>query len=231
MKTIGIIGGLGPESTAAYYTHITRKYYEIYGDYAYPEIIIHSFNFKEFIDASYYLPAKIRKTIEGLQKAGADFIIASCNSVHLVYEEVSQDISIPWLSIMDAAGEKIKEQGLNKVAILGTIFTMENDFYFKAFSRFGIETIVPNPSDMTTIDDIIYKELVKAEVKENSRMAVLNIIDELKQNGAQGVVLGCTELPFLIRQEDTMLPVFDTTELHSTKALEIAMGFSENTDI
>jgi aspartate racemase len=222
VKTIGILGGLGPESTTAYYTYITRKYYETHGDYAYPEILIHSFNFKEIIEAGYKLSGRIKRAIEGLHNAGADFVVAACNSVHIVYEEVAGDIPIPWLSIMDAAGERIQEAGIHTVALCGTVFTMENDFYPKALARYGIQTIVPDPADRQTINGIIYNELVRAEVREESRRTVLHIIDKLVKRGAEGVVLGCTEMPFLIRPEDTPLPLFNTTELHAQKALDYA---------
>jgi len=159
MKTIGILGGLGPESTIEYYGHITREYYKLRSDYAYPEIIIHSFNFKEFIDTGYVKPVEIKQAILNLHHAGADFVVAACNSVHIVYDEVSKDIPIPWVSIMDAAAEQIKNQGISKVALLGTIFTMNSDFFPKALADWGIEAILPDADDKKTISEIIYGEL------------------------------------------------------------------------
>jgi len=223
MKTIGILGGLGPESTIEYYGHITREYYKLRSDYAYPEIIIHSFNFKEFIDTGYVKPVEIKQAILNLHQAGADFVVAACNSVHIVYEEVSKDIPIPWVSIMDAAAEQIKNQGISKVALLGTIFTMNSDFFPKALADWGIEAILPDADDKKTISEIIYGELVRAEVKDDSRQVILGIIDKMKSDDVEAVILGCTELPFLIRSEDTTLPVFDTTVIHAQKALDLAM--------
>lgn len=224
MKTIGILGGLGPESTITYYTYIIRKYYELCGNYAYPEILIHSFSFEEFIKAGNQLPQRVKGAIENLHHSGADFVVAACNSIHIVYDEVAADIPIPWINIVDTVGECIEKRSIHKVALLGTVLTMANDFYQKRLSRFGLETVVPTPPDQQIINKILFDELVRAEIKEESRQTVLGIIDKLAQDGIEGVVLGCTELPFLIRQEDTALPVFDTTVIHAQKALDLAMA-------
>ena len=224
MKTIGILGGLGPESTMAYYAYITRKYHELRDDYAYPEILIHSFNFQDFIKAGYELPERIKAAIEGLHRAGADFVVASCNSLHIIYEQVARDIPIPWLSIMDATAERIKQTGLRKVALLGTVFTTENDFYHNVLAKYDIEVVTPPKEACRKINRIIYSELVKGEVKDNSRRTVLEIIEELGQQKVKGIVLGCTELPFLIEQKDTSLKLFDATTIHAHKALEMALG-------
>ena len=223
MKKIGVLGGLGPESTIAYYEYITREYYRRHGDYAYPEIIIYSLNFQEFIDAGYELAGKIKTAIECLHKAGADFVVASCNSVHIVFEEVSKDIPIPWLSIIDATVEEIKKNNITKVGLLGTIFTMSKDFYKKGLSRYQIETIVPSDEDQAKVSRIIYDELVRNEIRDDSRQAVLQIIEKLKQQGVQGIILGCTELPFLIKQEDVDIKVFNTAVIHAQKCLNTAM--------
>ena len=223
MKTIGILGGLGPESTVTYYNYITRKYYDLRGDYAYPEIIIHSFNFQEFIDADFEQPGKVASAIEGLSQAGADFVVAACNTIHLVYEEVCKNISIPWVSIMDAVAERIQEDRIQKVALLGTVFTMGKDFYPKVFSKYNIETVVPKATSHKVINDIIFGELVRAVITEESRRIVLDIIEELHQDGAEGVILGCTELPFLIRPEDISLPLYESTAIHAQKALSLAL--------
>ena len=223
MKTIGILGGLGPESTMAYYSYITRKYYEVHWDYAYPEIVIFSFKFSDFIDTGYKMPSIVKTAIEKLHRAGADFVVAACNSVHVVYEEVAKDIPIPWISIMEATGEQIRRANMQKVGLLGTVFTMGSDFYQKELTEYGIETITPNEQSQQQINRIIYGELVKAQVRDESRQIVLEIIDELKQKGVEGIVLGCTELPFLIKQEDSELPVFDTTTIHAQKALDLAL--------
>ena len=223
MKKIGILGGLGPESTMAYYEYITREYYKKYNNYAYPEIIIYSLNFKEFIDARYEAAEKIKAAIKNLHRAGADFVIAACNSIHIVYEEVSKNIPISWLSIIDVTAEEIKKNDINKVGLLGTIFTMGKGFYEKGLSQHCIETIVPSTDDQKKINNIIYKELVLNELRDESRCMILKIIEKLKRKGAQGIVLGCTELPFLIKQEDVSIKIFNTTTIHAQKALDFAL--------
>ena len=224
MKTIGILGGLGPESTIAYYSYITRTYYETYGDYAYPQIIIYSASFKEYIEAGYEIPDKVKTAIESLHRAGADFVVAACNSVHIVYEEVAKDSPIPWISIIDVVAEEVKKRGMNKVGLLGTIFTMSKGFYQEQLAKHGLEAITPDPEAQKKINTIIFGELVKGEVKEDSRKFVLKCVEELKRNGAEGVVLGCTELPFLIQQKDTTVPVIDSAALHAQRALDFALG-------
>lgn len=223
MKTIGILGGLGPESTAEYYTYITRTYYKNYADYAYPEIIIYSLEFRKIIDAGYEAPGDVKKAIEKLYRAGADFVVASCNSIHIVYDEVSKDIPIPWISIMDVVAEQIKKENINKVGLLGTIFTMSKGFYHKALAGHGIETITPGNDAQRKINEIIFSELVRGVTTDESKRYMLGCIDELAQNGARGIILGCTEIPFLIKQKDTALPVFDSTTLHAQKALDLAL--------
>lgn len=224
MKKIGILGGLGPESTAAYYEYITQEYYRKYGDYAYPEIIIYSMNFKEVIDVGYEAPEQIKNVIESLHKAGADFVVAACNSIHIVYDEVAKDISIPWFSIIDAAAEEIKESNITKVGVLGTVFTMSKGFYTKGLARHQIESVVPSAEDQETVNNIIFKELITNTVTEESRQAVLKIIDKLIAQGAQAIVLGCTELPFLIKQEDLDVKVINTTVVHAQKTLQMALA-------
>lgn len=224
MKKIGIIGGLGPESTAAYYEYITQEYYRIYGDYAYPEIIIYSMNFKEIIDVGYEAPEQIKNAIESLHKAGADFVVAACNSIHIVYDEVAKDISIPWFSIIDAASEEIKENNITKVGVLGTIFTMSKGFYTKGLARHQIESVVPSDEDQEIVSNIIFKELITNTVTEESRQIVLKIIDKLIAQGAQAIVLGCTELPFLIKDEDVDVKVINTTVIHAQKTLQMALA-------
>jgi len=225
MKTIGILGGLGPESTAAYYETITRAYHELRGDYSYPPIIVYSLSFQPYIDAGYDLPAETLDAIERLAVAGADFVVAACNSVHLVYDEIAPEVSVPWVSIMDATAEEILEAGMRKVGLLGTRFTMTKGFFGRALTERGIETITPEAEgDIETVNRIIYDELVLNVVEDGSREAVLEVAGRLARRGAEGIVLGCTELPFLVRQSDTDTPVFDTTAIHCHKALSIAVG-------
>ena len=224
MKKIGILGGLGPESTISYYEYITRKYYEKYGNYRYPEIIIYSVSFEEFIDQEYEMADKVKNAIMSLQKAGADFVVAACNSVHIVYDSIANELPIPWISIIDAAAEEIQKNHLKKVGLLGTIFTMSKDFYKNGLLKQGIEAITPDADDQKRINEIIYQELVVKKIESSSRREIQEIIKKLGRKGAEGIVLACTELPFLISQKDTSLRVFNTTEIHAQKALDIALG-------
>jgi aspartate racemase len=180
MKTIGILGGLGPESTSAYYDYITRKYHELYGDFAYPEILIHSLTFEPFIKAKYRCPNEIAAVIEGLAGAGADFVVAACNSIHIDYDEVCEKISIPWVSIMDAVAEQVQQKGLATVGLLGTVFTMGSNFYQNTFERYGINVVVPGDDAQAIVNKIIYEELVIGDVREDSRATVLEIMDDLR---------------------------------------------------
>lgn len=223
MKKIGILGGLGPESTVSYYLYIIHKYYETYRNFAYPEIIIYSVNFQKFINAGYEIADEVKESINRLHSAGADFAVAACNSIHIVYDEVKNAIPIPWISIIDVTGEEIRKNRMEKVGLLGTIFTMSKGFYEKGLARMGIDTIIPEEKDRKTINSIIYNELVKKQIRDESRTSVLKIIDHLIEKGAQGIVLGCTELPFLIKQTDTAIKIFDTTSIHAQKALDIAL--------
>jgi len=223
MKTIGIIGGLGPESTLEYYRIITRSYYEIHGDYAYPEIIIYSLSFSRFIDRGYDAADDILGAMEKLHAAGADFVVAACNSIHIVYDELSERIPIPWISIMDVVAEEIKKRSITTVGLLGTVFTMSNGFYHEALARHGIGIITPDDAAQKTINDIIFTELVRGRTTGDSKRFVLACMDDLAMRGAGGIVLGCTELPFLIRQTDTSIPVFDSTDIHARKALALAL--------
>ena len=224
MKKIGILGGLGPESTIAYYEYITRKYYEKYGNYKYPEIIIYSLTFSEFINQGYETAGKVKEAILSLHQAGADFVVAACNSVHIVYDKIANELPIPWISIIDAVAEEIQKEHLKRVSLLGTIFTMSKDFYRKGLLKQVIEAIVPDAEDQKKINEIIYKELVLKKIKNSSRKKVQGIIKKLSQQGAEGIVLACTELPFLISQKDAPLKVFDTGAIHAQKALDIALG-------
>ena len=226
MKTIGILGGLGPESTCEYYRYITRTYYKIYADYAYPEIIIYSVSFSKFIELGYEAASEVKTAIEKLHRAGADFVVAACNSIHIVFDRVSKDIPIPWISIMDVVAEQIIKEHIKRVGLLGTIFTMSKGFYHKALADYGIETITPGSDAQKKVNEIIFNELVRGVIKDESKHYLLECIEGLLENGAQGIVLGCTELPFLIQQEDISLPVFDSTALHARKALNLAL---ENT--
>jgi aspartate racemase len=227
-KKIGILGGMSPESTAEYYQYITRTYTERFGDYGYPEIIIYSVSFQPYIDwptnERWDLVAQgLGQAAQKLEAAGADFIVIATNTMHLVVNEIQNAVQIPVLSLLDVVAEAIQAQELKKVALLGTAFTMGKTFYQDALAKKGIEVIVPDAEDQHYINDVIYRELVAGKIKAEARAGFLKIIDKLQKDGAQGVILGCTDIPLLIHQEDTNLPLFDTTMLHSQAALQYAI--------
>lgn len=223
MKTIGIFGGLGPASTIAYYQYITDQYYKLHGDYAYPEIVIYSLNFQAIIDAGYETPDTIRGAIEALHRAGADFAVASCNSIHIVYDEVAHDLPIPWVSIIDVTGEHVRAADMTTIGLLGTVFTMGKGFYQRGLARHGIEAITPAADDQQRVNEIIFSELVRGVMTDASRKTMVECIETLSDRGAQGVVLGCTEIPLLVQQSHTDVPLFDTTTLHAQRALDLAL--------
>jgi aspartate racemase len=226
-KRIGILGGMSPESTTGYYEYITRTYTERYGDYGYPEILIYSVSFQRYVD----WPAEDRWDLvaEGLTvaanklvAAGADFILIATNTMHLVYDEVQSRVAVPMLSLLDAVAEAIQARGVETVGLLGTRFTMEKPFYGEALTGHGLAVLVPDAGDRATVDRIIYEELVAGEIRDESRQAVVRIIHQLRDRGAGGVVLGCTELPLLVTESDAGLPLFDTTAIHAEAALRYA---------
>jgi aspartate racemase len=227
-RTIGILGGMSPESTAVYYEHITREYTKRYGDYGYPEILIYSVNFQRYVDwqrqGRWAEAAKaMAEALERLRLAGADFGIIATNTMHIVFDQVQAAVGMPLLSIVDATAQAIRDAGLSAVGLLGTVFTMRERFFRDGLGRYGIEVLVPHSGDQDRINDIIYRELCRGEVRPQSRAVFLGIIEELRKRGAQGIVLGCTEIPLLVRPEDCGLPLFNTTILHAERALEYAV--------
>jgi len=227
-KRIGLLGGMSPESTVEYYLHITRTYTERYGDYGYPEIIIYSVSFQPYVDWPNrcrwdLVAAGLRTAAQKLETAGADFVAIATNTMHIVQDEVRQGISIPLLSLLDAVGDAIQARGLSKVGLLGTRFTMEKPFYRQALSERSITVLVPGADDRELINRVIYEELVRGVIRAESRAAFLRIINRLREQGAEGVVLGCTEIPLLVSQEDTESPLFDSTLLHAEAILDFAL--------
>ena len=164
------------------------------------------------------------RAAQGLEKGGADFIIICTNTMHKVAEAVQKSVSIPLLHLADATAEKIRVKGLKTIALLGTRFTMEEDFYKgRLVDNYGLDVIVPNEKEMDVIHQVIYSELCLGKIDSNSRKKYLDIIDRLKREGAEGVILGCTEIGLLVKQEDTDIPLFDTTEIHARAAVDFAL--------
>ncbi len=228
-KTIGILGGMSPESTVAYYEHITRTYTERFGDYGYPQILIYSVSFQTYVDwpeeGRWDLVAEgLSQGARSLDLAGADVILIATNTMHIVFDEVAASVNVPMLSLLDAVGEAIEARGMRTVGLLGTAFTMEKTFYQDALAERGITILLPEGEDRKRVNDVIYDELVAGVIRDASREVFLGIIDDLEARGAEGVILGCTEIPLLVSQELSALPLFDTTTIHAEAALRYAVA-------
>lgn len=227
-KRIGILGGMSPESTVAYYEYITRTYTERFGDYGYPEILIYSVSFQSYVDwpnqDRWDLVADgLSQAAQKLVAAGADVILIATNTMHLVFDEVQARVEVPMLSLLEATAEAIQRRGLSTVGLLGTRFTMEKSFYQDALAGHGISTLVPDAGDRAYVNRVIYDELVAGQIRDESRAGYLSIIRKLAEQGAQGIVLGCTEIPLLVDEASAGIPLFDTTQIHAEAALNYAI--------
>jgi aspartate racemase len=228
MKVIGILGGLAPESTREYYDHIVKTYYTRKGDYAYPEIVIYSVNFQKYVDWQYAgdwqsAAEDMIKAVDSLKKAGAEFAVIATNTMHKVFDQVQAGSEIPLISIMDATADAISARGFSKAGLLGTIFTMKEPFYIDAMRKKNIEVVVPSDEDMDFVNRVIYEELTKGEFNDDSRARFVDIVKKMIDEGAQGVILGCTEIPLLISEGDCEVPLFNTSLIHAEAALYYAM--------
>jgi aspartate racemase len=217
-RLIGLIGGMSWESSAVYYRRINEAVQARLGGVSSARCLLWSFDFRE---------------IEILQKAGnwdeaaagAELLIICTNTMHKMADEVQGAVAIPLLHIADPTGEAIEGRELTKVGLLGTAFTMEEDFYKTRLARnFGLEVLVPAPADRAEVHRVIYEELVRGVIVPGSREALKKVISRLAAAGAQAIILGCTELMLLVRPEDSALPLFDTTDLHAKAAVARALG-------
>ena len=232
MKKIGILGGMSPESTTLYYEHITRTYTARFGNYGYPEILIYSVNFQKYVDWQHSgqwqeAARDMAEALERLHGAGADFGLIATNTMHIVFDEVQRAVHMPLISIVQATAESILAAGLRSVGLLGTIFTMRERFFREGLERCGIMALVPEPDSQQRMNDVIYQELCRGEIRTESRRLFLDIIERLRAQGAQGIVLGCTEIPLLVEPQHCDLPLFNTSLLHAAKALDFALQSPE----
>lgn len=223
MKTIGLVGGMSWESTVSYYQIVNQVIKQELGGLHSAKVLLYSVDFQEI--AEYQEEGEWDKSGEvlgkvalKLQEAGADFIVICTNTMHKVAPEIAQMISIPLIHIAEATAEALIEKSIDTVALLGTKYTMKEDFYKSKIQDSGIKVLIPGEEDIEIINSVIYEELCLGLISEASKKEFLRIITGLKKQGAQGVILGCTEIGLLIKQEDTDLPVFDTTYIHALKA-------------
>ncbi|WP_430515255.1 aspartate/glutamate racemase family protein [Pyrococcus woesei] len=224
MKKIGLIGGMTPESTCYYY----RKYIEIsrkkFRKYEYPELLIYSINFRDFFMNPEGWEGRKRILInaaKALERAGAELIALTANTPHIVFDDIQKEISVPMVSIIDAVAEEILSHGLKKVLLLGTKTTMSSGFYVNALKNKGLEVVVPNEEEQEELNRIIFEELAFENLK--SKRWIIDLIERYaKEEGVEGVILGCTELPLAVKRGDVSIEVFDSAEIHIKKLIEVA---------
>jgi len=229
MKTIGLLGGMTSESSAEYYKLINQLTREKLGgnhsaksvmvsvDFAEVEPMMESGKWNEVLDL-------IGNAASDIENGGADFLVICTNTIHKLADEISERISIPILNIIDVTADEIKRMGFEKVGLLGTRFTMEQDFYkMRLKEKHGIESVIPDKSDRDIIHSVIMNELSVGVFTPESKRKYLEIITKLSKRGAEGVILGCTEIPLLVNEKDTDIPLFDTTLLHARAAVDPAL--------
>ncbi|HOQ09750.1 MAG TPA: aspartate/glutamate racemase family protein [Syntrophomonadaceae bacterium] len=223
MKTIGLLGGMSWESTVTYYQIINTVIKEKLGGFHSARCLLYSVDFHE-IEACQSRGEWEKSAViladaaQRLERAGADFIVICTNTMHKVAPQVQDAVSIPLLHIAEATAQELKKSHIDKVGLLGTIYTMEQDFYKAKLQEAGIEVLIPEEEDRQRVNYIIFQELCLGVLDDNSRQTLLAVIDKLAQQGAQGIVLGCTEIGLLVQQQDTDLPLFDTALIHAQKA-------------
>ena len=229
MKTIGLIGGTGWVSTQEYYRLINEETNKKLGGLNAARCILYSLNYGDINEYN------LRDDSEGvyrlvldaavkLKNASADFLLLCANTLHQYVERLSEEVKLPIVHIADAAAGEIKKKGLSVIGLLGTKYTMEMDFYTKRLTAAGINSLVPEKQERLFIHSTIMDELLKEIFNQESKKRFLEIIDSLEQKGAQGIVLGCTEIPLLIKQEDTHLPVFNTLQIHAKAVVDFALN-------
>jgi aspartate racemase len=230
MKTIGIIGGMSWESSAEYYRIMNEYVKENQGGHHSCKCLMFSLDFDPLNKLQHVgdwnqLANIMVDTARSLEKGGAEIIIIATNTMHMMYEDICKNVDLPILHIADAVAEEIKSKQLKTVALLGTRFTMEKEFYSgRLKKKHQINTVIPDDQDMDVVHNIIYSELVMGEIKSESKRAYIKIIKKLTDKGAEGVILGCTEIPLLIKQDDLNIPIFDTTDIHAKAAVDLALN-------
>lgn len=229
MKTIGLIGGISWESTAEYYRIINQETKKRLGGYHSAKLALVSLDFAEvevFQNQGRWEEAgelMVRAAVQ-LEAAGAELVLICANTMHKLADQVQAAVAIPLLHIVEVTARAIKAQGLERVGLLGTRFTMTEDFVKGGLKARGLEVLTPDAEDMKTVDGIIYNELVKGQIQDSSRQKAAAVIGRLADLGAQGAILGCTELPLLLKPGDAPLPLFDTTLIHAQAAVEAALS-------
>lgn len=228
-KTIGLIGGMSWESSSVYYKIINQEVKKSLGGAHSCQSLMYSVDFEKIAELQHNgdwnrLADIISEAARKLEMGGADFIILCTNTMHKLANKITAEVKIPLIHIADATADEIKSHKIKKVGLLGTKFTMEQDFLKgRLKDNHAIETIIPNKKQREVVHRIIYEELVKGIIRDESRHVYLEIIDDLIANGAEGIILGCTEISLLITSDNTKHMLFDTTEIHAKKAVEFSL--------
>lgn len=230
LKTIGLLGGMSWESSSEYYRIINQTVNRKLGGHHSAKSVMYSVDFEEIKKLQHNdrweeATELMIKGAQYIEKGGADFLIICTNTMHKMASEIQQHISIPILHIADATAMKIKDQGISRIGLLGTKFTMEEDFYKgRLIANYNLEVNIPGKEERQVVHDIIYKELCLGKIEADSKSAYQKIINGLINDGIEGVILGCTEISLLINQNDISIPIFDTTEIHAQAAVDYALG-------
>ncbi|HLV35825.1 MAG TPA: aspartate/glutamate racemase family protein [Spirillospora sp.] len=230
MKTIGLIGGMSWESSLLYYQIINETVRERLGGLHSAQCLLWSFDFAEIealqVAGDWAQAAqRMIDAAQRLERAGAECLVICTNTMHRMADEVQAAVSVPLLHIADATADKVRAEGIRRVALLGTRYTMEQDFYKgRLIERYGLNVLIPDADGIQAVHDIIYNELVRGIVREPSRQQYQRVIDQLAEQGAEGVILGCTEITLLVKPEHSPLPLFDTTYLHAVAAVDWALN-------
>jgi aspartate racemase len=235
MKTIGLLGGMSWESSTEYYRIINQSVNRKLGGHHSAKSVMYSVDFEEIKKLQHddrwdEATELMIRGAQYIEKGGADFLVICTNTMHKMASDIQQEISIPILHIADATAKRIKDQGISKVGLLGTKFTMEEDFYKgRLIDNFNLDVHIPNKREREIIHDIIYQELCLGKIEGESKSTYQKIINGLIKDGIEGVILGCTEISLLINQNDISIPIFDTTKIHAQAAVDWALGlFKEN---
>lgn len=228
MKTIGLIGGMSWESSAEYYRLLNELVRERLGGLHSARCVLYSVDFAEIerlqVAGEWEQAGDVlARAAEGVEAAGAELVLICTNTMHKVAEQVQEALSVPLLHLADATAEAVLRGGLRRVGLLGTAFTMEQDFYRERLASHGLDVLVPDAEGRAFVHRVIYEELCLGAVREESRVGYQRVIGDLVREGADGVILGCTEIELLIGQEHSPVPVFPTTRLHAEAAVSAAL--------
>lgn len=234
MKTIGMIGGMSWESSALYYQTMNRGARDALGGLHSLPVLMSSVDFAPYAKLQEQeewetIGRDLQKEAKRLEAAGAEVILLATNTMHTVADQITDGLSVPFIHIGDATAEEVKAEGLQRVALLGTRFTMEQPFYREKLEGAGIDVMIPEEDDRLFIHEAIFNELCVGQLNLDTKAAFLEIIDRLVKKGAEGIVLGCTEIPLLIQDDDASVPVFNTSDIHARAAVAFALQDNQST--